>query len=209
METHRLKLDTRATRDRAAFSATLWRASAVALELGFFEGGAVLDLTGVTSITLRVRSARLAEAVLLEKTVAAAAFTSCTVPQWTAGTHEHVRLELTSAETNITIGFKNAVLHVTVSAQLSTGSVQVLGMGEINLVDANAVSGDVSPGAGTAVTLEECNALFVSRAVQSLSGAEKLQVLTNLGLAWLNGATLSGGKITLSTGQTIFVEAAP
>lgn len=44
---------------------------------------------------------------------------------------------------------------------------------------------------------------------QTLDSAAILQALTNLGLEWLAGATLASGKITLSSGQVIWLEAAP
>jgi len=46
-------------------------------------------------------------------------------------------------------------------------------------------------------------------AAQTLDSDAILQALTNLGLEWLAGATLSGGKITLTSGQVIWLEAAP
>lgn len=183
METHRIKIDVAADKERPQFSAPLWRASAVALELGCFASGAVLDLEGVSSVTLRVRRARMAEAVMLEKTVAAAAFTACTAPQWAAGTHEHVRMEFSSNDMNITVGARVAVLHVTLSAVLASGGARVLGVGEIILHDANAVPGEVTEPPGTAVTLEECDARFVRfDGEQGLTEGAQAQVRANLGL---------------------------
>lgn len=204
METHRLKLEITARKDRPSFTATLWRSSAVAFEVGLFEEGAALDLTGVNSITMRVRKARLAEPVLLEKTVAAAAFTSSTPAQWAAGTHQHLSLEMTSDEMGLTLGSKVAVMFVSFSALLASGSVQVLGAGEFIFHDANAVAGEVSEGSGTAISLAEADLRFLRHdGAQDLTEAQQLRALLNAGI------TVSATGITLPNGRAIFFTDAP
>ena len=208
METRRIQIDTSADKAVPQFSLPAWRASALALEFGIFESGAVMSLADVSSITLRVRKAPLATALLLERTVASASFSSCTLAQWAAGTHEHLRIELTSAAMNITMGMARSTLHVTLSATLSSGSVRVLGVGSLVLHDANAVAGDAPAEVGTATTQGECDARYLRYdGTQTLDSSKKLQALTNLGLSWLAGATKAGGKITLSDGSVIWLEA--
>lgn len=211
MQSHRLKIELTAPKTRAQFSATVWRASAVALELGLFSAGASVTLADYSSITLRVRKARMAADVLLEKTVAFASLTACTATQWAAGTHEHARIELASTEMNLAMSSKLDTLHITVSAVLAVGgSTEVLGMGELILHDANAVPGTVAENADPATSLAECDARFLRYdSPQTLLEAQQLAVLTALGLAWLAGSTLANGKVTLSSGQVIWVEAAP
>lgn len=211
MQAHRIKIEVTASKAHAQFSATVWRASAVALELGLFSAGASVTLADYSSITLRVRKARLASDVLLEKTVAFASLTACTAAQWAAGTHEHARLELTSTEMNLAMSSKLDTLHVTVSAVLASGgSTEVLGMGELILHDANAVPGTVADNADPATSLAECDARFLRYdSPQTLLEAQQLAVLTALGLDWLAGATRANGKITLANGQVIWLEAAP
>lgn len=196
METRRLQIDTAADKSRPQFSVPAWRASALALEFGIFEAGAVLSLAEVSSITLRVRKARLATALLLERTVAAADFTSCSLAQWAAGTHEHLRVELTSDAMNIATGALTSTLHVTLSATLSSGSVQVLGIGSLVLTDANAVAGEAPDEVGTALTLAEADARFVRfDGAQSLTTEQKMQALENLLTVGESGITLPNGKI--------------
>ncbi|MES2596077.1 MAG: hypothetical protein V4662_12110 [Verrucomicrobiota bacterium] len=202
METHRLKIDEQASKDRAQFSATLWRGSAVALELGIFNRGAVRDLSDASSLTLRVRSARLSAGLLLEKVVAAADFTACTAPQWAAGTHQHVTLEMTSEEMNFALADPPTTLFVSVTALLGSGGVQVLGLGEFILQDAGAVPGSTTPTEGTLLTLEEADARYVkTTGAQALTEEQQLQVLENLGI------TLTDSTLTLPNGRTIYLNA--
>lgn len=198
METRRLQLDTAADKSRPQFSVPAWRASALALEFGIFTSGVVMSLADVSSITLRIRKARLATALLLERTIAAVDFTSCTLAQWAAGTHEHLRIELTSDALNLTMGSLSSTLHVTLSATLSSGSVQVLGIGSMVLNDANAVAGEAPDEVGTAITLAEADARFVRfDGAQTLTNDQKLQALSNL-------LTISDSGITFPNGKVIY-----
>jgi hypothetical protein len=201
MQTHRLKIEITAAKTRAQFSATLWRASAVALELGLFDAGVSVTLADYSSITLRVRKARLAADVLLEKTLAFSSLSTCTAAQWAAGTHEHARITLTSAEMNLAMASKLETLHVTVSAVLADGgSTEVLGMGELILHDANAVPGTVADNADPATSLAECDARFLRYdGAQTLTTGQKNQAIANIGII------KTADRITFPDGSFIYL----
>lgn len=199
---------------RAELSPEWYRGIALRVECAVFEAAAISDLSAVSSLTMSVRISRedTTSAALMSQTIAAASFTTCTAPQWLAGTHEHVAFEFTAAETNIDLqsGAKLEV-YVVFKALLTDGEEVIVGTGRGLVVEANAGAvGDPPENPGPALGTAEADARFVRfDGSQTLETSERLQALTNLGIAWLAGSSLADGKVTLSTGQTIFVEAAP
>lgn len=185
-----------------------------AVECALFESAAISTLTGITSITMLAKASRedTESAALMASTVAAADFETCTLSQWVAGTSQHVTFEFTAAEANLDLsGSTKRVLWLVFKALLSSGDSVILGRGFLTLHEVNAdATGTPPENPAPALSAAEADARFVRfDGTQTLETSEKLQALTNLGLAWLAGSTLANGKVTLSTGQTIFVEAAP
>ncbi len=156
---HRIKLDTGAAKGRAQCQVPIFRASAVVLDFGVFAGSLPQVWTGITSVTLRVRAARLAPVVLIEQVVTS--FSNCTAAQWAAGAHEHFSVALTAAQTALSMSAKVDTLHATLSALRADGGVEVLGWFELVMHDANALPGTVAETVGPGLTVAEGDTRYV------------------------------------------------
>lgn len=156
---HRIKLDTGAAKGRAQCQVPIFRASAVLLDFGLFAGSVPQVWTGITSVTLRVRAARLASVVLIEEVVTS--FNTCTAAQWNAGSHEHFSVSLSAAQTALAMSAKVDTLHATLSALRDDGEVVVLGWFELVMHDANALPGTVAETVAPGLSLAEADARYV------------------------------------------------
>lgn len=155
----RIKLDTGANKGRAQCTVPIFRASAVVLDFGIFAGSVQQSWTGITSVTLRVRAARLASVVLIEQVVTA--FTACTAAQWAAGTNQHFSVSLSAAQTALAMSAKVDTLHATLSTLRADGGVEVLGWFELVMHDANALPGTVADTVAPGLTVAEGDTRYV------------------------------------------------
>lgn len=194
---------------QAALTLDFYRAIPLSIEVAVFDAAGIASLTGVTSITLMVKATREGTdaAALMSKTVSS--FTSCTAPQWIAGTNEQAAFEFTAAECNLDLsGGSKAAFWLVFKGLLSTGDEVILGTGRATCYEANATAaGDPPENPNPAISLGDADARYVRYdGEQTLLSAQQLDVLTNLGLAWLAGATLSTDRITLSNGKFLWLQ---
>jgi hypothetical protein len=206
----RLSLEDLPTHTQISLDA--FRGIAFAVESALFSGSAISDLSGISSVTMLVKASRedTESAALMASTVAAADFGNCTLTQWVAGTHQHVTFAFDAAEANLDLqGSTKRILWLVFKALFSSGDSVILGRGFLTLHEANAEATGTPPeNPAPALSAAEADARFVRfDGAQTLQSAERLQALTNLGLAWLAGASKAGGKITLSDGSVIWIEA--
>jgi hypothetical protein len=205
----RLSLEDLPTHTQISLDA--YRGIAFKVQSALFAGSAISDMSGISSVTMIVRASRedTDAAALMSETVAAASFGSCTLNQWLAGTHQHATFAFDSAESNLDLqGGAKRIFWLVFKALLSGGDTVILGRGFLTLHEANAAASGTPPeNPGPALGTSEADARFVRYdGTQTLNTDAKLAALTNLGLAWLAGATLANGKITLSSGQKIWLE---
>lgn len=82
-------------------SPSMWRGTDLALEVGFFYQGELIDIGPYASITAEVRDeATRSSTILATKTVPAAdLFTALSAPDWESGTKQHAVFTWTSEET--------------------------------------------------------------------------------------------------------------
>lgn len=189
-----------------------YRGIPFSVESALFAGSSISNMSGISSVTMMVRASRedTEAAALMSETVAAANFGTCTLNQWLAGTHQHVTFSFDSAESNLDLqGGAKRIFWLVFKALLSGGDTVILGRGFLTLHEANAVASGTPPeNPGPALGTSEADARFLRYdGTQTLNADAKLAALTNLGLAWLAGATKAGGKITLADGSVIFLEA--
>lgn len=116
-----------------------WKGGALRLELGVFDGAAIYNVSGLTSITIRVRAGQQATGHLMEKTVVAADFNlSLTTTQWDAGTHQHAVFSFTDTETNLDMdGHSQKELWMVVSALTTGGERIIISAGPVTIIAPN------------------------------------------------------------------------
>lgn len=80
----------------------LWRGVPVDIEVGIYHKGVFVDdITNYVSINMEIHPlVNRAGATLVSKQILLAAMTSITEVQWSAGTHQHAKFQLSSADTN-------------------------------------------------------------------------------------------------------------
>lgn len=117
----------------------LWRSSAVYVDLLVQDGDALETLSGLTSITFRVRDSVTGTTNLISKTVAAASFGTPTAASWADGSAQHARFSLSSAETNLPVDAQGGIreLHWSISALTDGGNTLTIGAGKMRLFDDN------------------------------------------------------------------------
>jgi hypothetical protein len=143
IDTVRIKVDRATAKGGPQFSADMWKGAATAFQVGLFRGGVAESIEGVSSLTWRVKNARMGSVTLMSKTIAGNDLTECTSGEWQAGTGQHATFEFSAAECNLPMGGKNAAFHVTITALLLSGATVTCGVGELRVWDANAeVAGD-------------------------------------------------------------------
>lgn len=189
-----------------------YRGIAFQVQSALFSGTAISDMSGISSVTMIVRASRedTDAAALMSETVAAADFGTCTLNEWLAGTGQHATFSFSATESNLDLqGGAKRIFWLVFKALLSGGDTVIIGRGFLTLHEANAeASGTPPENPGPALGTAEADARFLRYdGTQTLNTDAKLAALTNLGLAWLAGASQAGGKITLLDGSVIWLEA--
>ncbi len=147
-----------------------WKAGALRIEAAIFDRSTPLDLSNITSITLRVRGSQTGGAHLMESTVAAAALNlTLTAAQWDAGTHQHAVFTFTESDTNLDVlaNRTSKQLWLVLTALQNDGRRIILGAGPIILHDPNFdVADDISPPDPTDpnISLGEADARYATQA---------------------------------------------
>lgn len=172
---HRQKLDYTKTPDYD-LDISIWRSGAVNIDIGVFAGESVASLSGVTSVTMRVKENRYSTANLISKTVAAASFGSPDAPTWLNGTAQHARFELSSSDTNIDTVEQTGKreLHVVFTALNGDGNTIPLGAGMITILDDNdSTASDPSENPDAAMSPAQADARYLRwySAVTGLTGS--------------------------------------
>ena len=120
----------------------LTRADSAVLEVGLFDptGEELLDLTGLTDITLEIyaSSEAAAQASAPITLLSGVLNPGLTLEQWTAGTAEHASFSLDTDQTNITMTTRQLTLWGVIYGTLSDGSRRTFGAGNITLRNGNA-----------------------------------------------------------------------
>lgn len=142
------------------------RGNATRMEFGFFDPtGAVLDLSAVSSINLKLQPSQTVAGVLADKTLVASALDlTLTTATWAARTHQHAVFALTNAEANIGAtppAGPKAGYWLVLTAILTDGSEVTLCGGTLTVhEDNNETSGSPPDNPGTGITLEQADARY-------------------------------------------------
>ena len=186
-----------------------WRGNATTFQFGFFDtAGALLDLTDVSSINLKIRASQTyGSTVLADKTVAAAALDLTTnSTTWGDGTKQHAEFAFTNAEMNLDPAGAKKAFWLVVTAAMADGSEVTMCAGSILFHEDNNAAADPPPeNPGTAATIEETDARYVRYgAAQSLTSGQQDQAATNIG-ATDDGATNSAKLLKTDSQGTLTV----
>jgi len=148
---------------QAALTLDFYRAIPLSIEVAVFDAAGIASLTGVTSLTLMVKATREGTdaAALMSQTVSS--FTSCTAPQWIAGTNEHAVFEFDSAECNLDLsGGAKAAFWLVFKALLSSGDEVILGTGRATCYEANAAdAGDPPENPNPGISIASADARYL------------------------------------------------
>lgn len=169
-----------------------WRAGALRIEWAAFDGAGLLDLSNVTSVTLRVRGGQSATDHLMERTLAASDLdTGATLAQWEAGSHQHGVFEFDETETNLDVfgGQTQRELWLIVTALLGDGRRVVIGAGYIEIHASNWEVAEEVPLAdppSVSLTAAEADARFLAISGNTLTAVQRVAVLAGLGITVTN-----------------------
>jgi hypothetical protein len=96
-----------------------WRNNDVALELAFFSAGALIDVSGLASLSLKIKELDDITGTPLASITATGFNASLTQAQWDAGTGQHITATLTKEQTSLALVGLESYFHLVMSA-LST-----------------------------------------------------------------------------------------
>ncbi|HUS37375.1 MAG TPA: hypothetical protein VM680_18655 [Verrucomicrobiae bacterium] len=173
-----------------------WRGTDFQFELAFAFQGALVTPSNFDSITITVKDAKDRRGPkLMEKIMSAADInTDLEEAQWTAGTHQHVTVPFTAAETALDLGnadekeFFLSVIGIT-----AAGRRVPLGTAKFTLEDDGTSGSDITPPLGSSIV----------PLGQAYSGAGSYILTTEAGKTyyWIKGAndtSISNGTQTLT-----------
>lgn len=168
------------------------RGNNTTFQFGFFDPtGAVIDLTGVQSINLKIQPSQTVDGVLADQTVTTFDNT-LTASKWADGSAQHVEFALTSAQMNLALGGATKLeMWLVLTAITIDGAEITLAGGTFTLHEDNNGSSATPPeNPGSYLTIEQGDARYkieISPALryeiaQSLTEDEQRQGLANLGV---------------------------
>lgn len=96
-----------------------WRNNDVALELAFFSAGALVDVSGLASLSLKIKEINDITGTPLANITATGFNAALTQAQWDAGTGQHITATLSKEQTSLALVGLESYFHLVMSA-LST-----------------------------------------------------------------------------------------
>lgn len=163
IHTIRQKLDASTNTELAL---NVYQANATNIDFAIYMGSKVADISDLTSINVKVRPSRQSSKILADKT-SATFDNSLTDSTWRDGSKQHARLFFTNAELNLTIpnDHCSSTFWVVVTAMLTGGNERTLATGYLTMSKDNNNAADPPPtNPGTAITVEQANGLYASKA---------------------------------------------
>jgi len=167
----RLKLDTKnckscnVTDSLTGKAPKTWRANATDIEVGVFNDGTPVDLTGYTELELVIRPDRTTATNLAYKTLATPDSNTITSNGWDAGTDQHATFSLTDAEINLDLGSKESVSYwLAVTGLDASGNETTFGVTWLTVEEDNNAVADPPPSyPGSGITEDEADARYIPK----------------------------------------------
>lgn len=178
-------------------SPSIWISSSLDVEFGIFRDGTVVDITGMSSISVSIMVQTRHGLSAVVGTVALADMNSgLTKDQWTSGTSQHGTVTFTAADLNIDLGSnKTGTFWLkVVGAELVDGDPVMMGGVDIVLKESGINLDSNLPAQGAN--------LVPSGAIYDVGGAYVLAVTVDRVHSWLKGAndtSVVNGTETLTT----------
>jgi len=117
----------------------IWRGTDVKVDVLIQVGATVVDsFTGIAKLVLEVHTTTRADSAIVRKEVLAAALTSCTSGEWTAGSKQHATFNLDAADTQVSLDAttqinKSTTFWLVVYAILTSGDLVTLGAADLTI----------------------------------------------------------------------------
>lgn len=139
-----------------------WRGNETRFELGLFKDGKVVDTSGIESVNCKIRSGRLSEVILADKTVVLSD-TELTSVAWASAESASAEMSFTNSEMNLELaGRECAKFYIVFTAVGVGGGEQTLAAGEIKFLEDNNGAGDPpAENPGAALTLGQADARYL------------------------------------------------